>query len=120
MPAHVTPPAALVRARQLLRRAIRLNNAGRFYAAERASWQALLMLEALLGRFDEETVEAVNGLALCRFNAGQYATAADAYRDLHARCRVAYGHDDPLTAIAADRLQACLDAFDGRHTAHRH
>lgn len=120
MPAQATPPTALIRARQLLRRATRLNNAGRFHPAERAAWRALLMLEALLGRFDEETVEAVNGLALCRFNAGRYAAAADTYRDLHARCRVTYGHDDPLTAIAADRLHACLDAFDGTHTAHEH
>lgn len=120
MPAELAPPRSLNRARQLMRRATHLNNAGRFYSAERANWQALLLLEPLLGRLDQETMEAVNGLAVCRFNAGHYGSAAQTYRDLHARCRAAYGPEDKLTLIAADRLHACLDTFGGEATARDH
>ena len=120
MPAGPSPPRALDRARQLRRRATRLSNAGRSYWAERAGWRAVILLEALLGRFDEETVEAINGLAVCRFNAGHFASAAETYRDLHARCMVTYGPEDPLTTIAADRLHACLDCFDSDVASRHH
>lgn len=103
------PSCMLQRARELSRRARMLSNAGRPRFAERAGWAALLLFEAALGRLDDETLDAVNMLAICRFNEGRFAAAAEVYRDLQTRCEVAYGPGDKLTLIAAERVLACLD-----------
>ncbi len=52
-------------------------------------------------------------LAVCRFNEGRFAAAAEIYRDLHARYEMAYGPEDTLTLIAAERMLACLERFKG-------
>lgn len=72
----------------------------------------MILFQTALGRFDDETLAAVNILAVCRFNGGRFAAAAEVYCDLHARCKIAYGPEDKLTLIAAERVLACLECFE--------
>jgi hypothetical protein len=105
------PLSTLGRARQLHRRGVRFNNASRFEAAEKILVRALVLFEATRGRWDEETIDAVNALAVCRFNAERFVEAVRTYRDLHARVDCAYGTGDPLSVIVAQQIHACMEAI---------
>lgn len=92
---------------QLLRQGTRLNNDERFDAARPLYAQALRLAHRIHGPLHEQTLEALNAVAVCDFNRGDYACALDHYRALLGAVLACHGRDDPLTRCVEDSILRC-------------
>lgn len=92
---------------QLLREGTRLNNDERFDAARPLYARALQLARRSHGPTDERTLEALNCVALCEFNRGDYAAALSHYKALLGAVLTCYDKDDPLARPVEASILRC-------------
>ena len=83
------------------------NNEGNFADAEPSFVEALRVVEAALGGDHPDIADYLNGVALCRFNNCDYASALKDYSRLLRLMETVYGSDDELTRTTRDNVEKC-------------
>lgn len=98
--------------RALHAKALRLDAIGAHHHAEPLFARLLATAESAIGADQPDLAEALNDLARCRFNAGQFHTALHTYQRLLRLLEVAL--DDARIGMARHQIQRCIEGLRQR------